>query len=301
MRPEPVEGPDLLRRVAAWTEQDPDPETRRRLDDLVTASGTGDEAATAELTDAFTGRLEFGTAGLRGALGPGPNRMNRVVVGQAAAGWRPTCWTAAWPAGAYWSGYDARHNSDRFAKDTAEIMAGAGFATMITAGPLPTPVIAFGIRHLGCVAAVVVTASHNPPQDNGYKVYLGDGSQIVPPADAEIAARIDEVAERRLDDVPRSPVYATLGDELVDAYFERIAALVPAGVPRVARLGLHPTARCRWLDRRASRAARRASQPASWSAEQAQPDPDFPTVAFPNPEEPGAIDLALSKAQEVGR
>ena len=179
-------------------------------------------------------------------------------------------------------------------------MAGAGFATMITAGPLPTPVVAFGIRHFGCVAAVVVTASHNPPQDNGYKVYLGDGSQIVPPADAEIAARIDEVAKHRLDDVPRSAGYATLGDELVAAYLERIAALVPAGCS--PRLSTGSTPHC------TASAARSSSEPCGAAgfpagvvvAEQAQPDPDFPTVAFPNPEEPGAIDLALAQAQEVG-
>ena len=225
--------------------------------------------------------------------------MNRVVVGQAAAGLATYLLDSGLAGGRVLVGYDARHNSDRFAKDTAEIMAGAGFATMITAGPLPTPVIAFGIRHFGCVAAVVVTASHNPPQDNGYKVYLGDGSQIVPPADAEIAARIDEVAKHRLDDVPRSPGYATLGDELVAAYFERIAALVPAGVPRSldwVYTPLHGVG-----GSIVEQAVRAAGFPAGIVvAEQAQPDPDFPTVAFPNPEEPGAIDLALSKAQEVG-
>ena len=311
MRPEPVEGPaagastgsahidpQLLRRVSAWTEQDPDPETRQRLAELATAAAH-DESARAELTDAFTGRLEFGTAGLRGALGPGPNRMNRVVVGQAAAGLATYLLDSGLAGGRVLVGYDARHNSDRFARDTAEIMAGAGFATMITSGPLPTPVIAFGIRHFGCVAAVVVTASHNPPQDNGYKVYLGDGSQIVPPADAEIAARIDEVAERRLDDVPRSPVYATLGDELVDAYVARLTSLVPVGAPRALDWVYTP------LHGVGGAIVEQAVAAAGFPAgavvsEQAQPDPDFPTVAFPNPEEPGAIDLALAQAERSG-
>ena len=291
--------PQLLARIAAWKEQDPDPETRQRLDALVAAAAEDDEPARAELTDAFTGRLEFGTAGLRGALGPGPNRMNRVVVGQAAAGLATYLLESGLAGGRVLVGYDARHNSDRFARDTAEIMAGAGFATMITSGPLPTPVIAFGIRHLDCVAAVVVTASHNPPQDNGYKVYLGDGSQIVPPADAEIAARIDAVAERRLDDVPRSPVYATLGDELVTAYLERIATLVPAGAPRSLNWVYTP------LHGVGGAIVERAVDAAGFPAgavvsEQAQPDPDFPTVAFPNPEEPGAIDLALARAERTG-
>ena len=218
---------DLRHTIGAWVEQDPDAATRKRTDALLREAADGDASAAAELIDAFTGRLEFGTAGLRGALGPGPNRMNRVVVGQAAAGLATYLLDHGLAGGRVLVGFDARHNSDVFAADTAEIMAGAGFSVLITARPLPTPVIAFGIGHLSCVAAVVVTASHNPPQDNGYKVYLGDGSQIVPPADAEIAARIEQVAE------------------------------------------------------------------------QAEPDPDFPTVAFPNPEEPGAIDLALARAAEI--
>ena len=171
--------------------------------------------------------------------------MNRVVVGQAAAGLATYLIDSGLAGGRVIIGYDARHNSDRFALDTAEIMAGAGFEAMITSGPLPTPVVAFGIRHFGCVAGVVVTASHNPPQDNGYKVYLGDGSQIVPPADAEIAARIDEVAGHDLAEVPRSTAYTTLGDELVEAYLDRVAALVPPDGAARAELGLHPAARRR--------------------------------------------------------
>ena len=150
------------------------------------------------------------------------------------------------------------------------------------------------------MAGVVVTASHNPPQDNGYKVYLGDGSQIVPPADGEIAARIAEVAKHALSDVPRSVVYTTLGEELVDAYLDRVAGLVPPDAPRDRRLGLHPAARGGRVAGRAGRVAAAGFPAAAVVAEQAAPDPDFPTVAFPNPEEPGAIDLALARAEEVG-
>ncbi len=291
--------PDLLRRVAAWTEQDPDPQTRQRVNVLLNAATEGSDSAAAELADAFAGRLEFGTAGLRGALGPGPNRMNRVVVGQAAAALATYLLDQGLAGGRVIIGFDARHGSDVFARDTAEIMAGAGFAAMVTAGPLPTPVVAFGIRHLDCVAGVVVTASHNPPQDNGYKVYLGDGSQIVPPADAEISARIDEVARHRLADVPRSPVYATLDDELVAAYLERVAALVPPEAPRDLRwvyTPLHGVG-----GSLVEQVVALAGFPAgAVVAEQAAPDPDFPTVSFPNPEEPGAIDLAIARATEIG-
>jgi phosphomannomutase len=290
---------ELLRRVATWTEQDPDRQTRQRVNVLLNAAAEGSDSAAAELADAFAGRLEFGTAGLRGALGPGPNRMNRVVVGQAAAALATYLLDQGLAGGRVIIGFDARHSSDVFARDTAEIMAGAGFAAMVTAGPLPTPVVAFGIRHLDCVAGVVVTASHNPPQDNGYKVYLGDGSQIVPPADAEISARIDQVARYRLADVPRSPVYGTLDDDLVAAYLERVAALVPLEAPRDVRWVYTP------LHGVGGSLVERAVAVAGFPAgavvtEQAAPDPDFPTVSFPNPEEPGAIDLAMARAIEIG-
>jgi phosphomannomutase len=195
-------------------------------------------------------------------------------------------------------GFDARYNSDVFARDTAEIISGAGFQTMITPGPLPTPVVAFGIRYFGCVAGVVVTASHNPPRDNGYKVYLGDGSQIVPPADVEISSRIEEVAKRNLYDVPRSQSYAVLGEELLTAYLARVASLVPRNAPRDVRWVYTP------LHGVGGSLVERAVEACGFPhahvvAEQADPDPRFPTVAFPNPEEPGAIDLALAQAQEI--
>jgi phosphomannomutase len=289
---------DLARAIARWTEQDPDPQTREQVDDLLAAADAGNTQARSELVDAFSSRLEFGTAGLRGALGPGPNRMNRVVVGQTAAGLASYLLDHGLTGGKVIIGFDARRNSDVFARDTAGIMSAAGFQAMITSGPLPTPVVAFGILHLGCVAGVVVTASHNPPQDNGYKVYLGDGSQIVPPADADISARIDEVARHSLDDVPRSPSYTVLGEELIDAYLGRVASLVALDAPRELRwvyTPLHGVGGS--LVRRAAEACQ--FPPPHMVAEQAKPDPSFPTVPFPNPEEPGAIDLGLASAQQI--
>jgi len=289
----------LLQEVAAWTAEDPDPATRQRVDALVSAAITGDSTAAAELTDAFSGRLPLSTAGLRGALGPGPNRMNRVIVGQAAAGLARYLLDHGLAGGTVIIGYDARHNSDVFASDTAEIMAGAGFRAMLTDRPMPTPVVAFGIGHFSCVAGVVVTASHNPAQDNGYKIYLGDGLQIVPPADAEIAARISTMAEHSLSDVPRAQSYVSIGDELQAAYLARVASLVPADAPRDLSwvyTPLHGVGGSLVSQAIAST----GFDAASVVTEQAEPDPEFPTVRFPNPEEPGTIDLALAQAARIG-
>jgi phosphomannomutase len=294
----PTLSDDLARAITNWTAQDPDPQTRKQVDDLLIDAHSGDTRAMAELVDAFASRLQFGTAGLRGALGPGPNRMNRVVVGQAAAGLATYLLDHGLAGGNVIIGFDARHNSAVFARDTAEIMSGAGFQAMITTGPLPTPVVAFGVRHFGCVAGVVVTASHNPPQDNGYKVYLGDGSQIVPPADSEISSRIEEVTKHRLYDVPRSQSYAVLGEELPTAYLARVASLVPRSAPRDLRwvyTPLHGVG-----GSLVEQAVEACGLPAAHVVvEQASPDPTFPTVAFPNPEEPGAIDLALAQARQI--
>ena len=285
--------------VRAWMAQDPDPATRGRAAELLARARARDAAAVAELADAFAGPLTFGTAGLRGPLGPGPNRMNRVVVGQAAAGLAAYLLGSGLAGGRVLVGYDARHSSDVFAVDSAETMAGAGFQVLLADRPLPTPLVPFGVRHFGCVAGVVVTASHNPPTDNGYKVYLGDGCQIVPPADAEIAARIAEVAGGPLSDVPRSPAYGTIGDDLVAAYLDRIAGLVPKRASR--RLSWVYTPLHGVGAGVVQAAVRRAGFPAPrMVAEQAEPDPDFPTVRFPNPEEPGAVDLALAEAARVG-
>ena len=227
--------------------------------------------------------------------------MNRVVVGQAAAGLAAYLLDQGLAGGPVIIGFDARHNSDVFAPDTAEIMAGAGFQALLTAGPLPTPVLAFGIGHFGCVAGVVVTASHNPPQDNGYKVYLGDGSQIVPPADARDRRPGSRRSPApRLADVPRVGRLRVLGDELVEAYLARAASLVPAEAPARPQLGLHPAARRRRRPGRPGRGARPDSRRRGGGrAGRARSRTSRPS-AFPNPEEPGAIDLALALAQQTG-
>ncbi len=281
----------LLERARAWAAEDPDEATRTELEQIIADVAGG--ADSADLADRFAGSLEFGTAGLRGAVGAGPNRMNRVVVIRAAAG------LAAYlkeqgESGPVVVGFDARHRSDDFARDTAEVMSGAGFKVWVMPRPLPTPVVAFAIRELGCAAGVMVTASHNPPQDNGYKVYLGDGSQIVPPADAGIAARIDAVGALR--DVPRGPGGTVLGEHIVDRYLDTIAELAEDG-PRDLDLvytplhGVGGTSVLQVLETAGFSAPRVVEQ-------QEQPDPDFPTVSFPNPEEPGAMDLALALAAD---
>jgi phosphomannomutase len=287
----------LLDRARAWLADDPDPDTRIALDRLLDAAGSGDDGAAVELLDAFTGRLEFGTAGLRGAIGPGPNRMNRAVVSRAAAGLAAYL-TAQQPQDAGASpltvavGYDARHKSDAFARDTAEVMEGAGIHALVLPRPLPTPVLAYAIRHLGCAAGVMVTASHNPPQDNGYKVYLGDGTQIVPPADTEISACIDAVGAVR--DLPRGDGWETLDDAVLDAYLADVASLVPPDAPRDVAIAYTPMHGVGGDVVLAALAAAGFPAPRVVAA-QFRPDPDFPTVSFPNPEEPGAMDLALEE------
>ena len=278
---------DAFSVAEAWLAEDPDPDTRAELRALLDA---GDAAG---LADRFGSSLQFGTAGLRGALGAGPNRMNRVVVIRAAAGL--AAYLRAHRGDAVVIGYDARHKSDVFARDTAEVMMGAGISAMVLPHPLPTPVLAFAIRHLGADAGVMVTASHNPPQDNGYKVYLGDGSQIVPPADAEISAAIDAVGP--LAGVPRGEEWNTLGDDVVQAYLDRVAGLVDPASPRDLRIvytPLHGVGRDVLLEA----FARAGFAAPIVVALQGDPDPEFSTVSFPNPEEPGAIDLALEAAVE---
>ena len=286
---------DLLERARAWLAEDPDEETRAELSTLLEAAQHDDRAA-ADLADRFDGRLEFGTAGLRGALGAGSNRMNRAVVIRAAAG-LASYLTKQGSTGTVVIGYDARHKSDVFAEDTAAVMTGAGLPALVLPRPLPTPVLAYAIRWLGCVAGVMVTASHNPPQDNGYKVYLGDGCQIVPPADAEISAQIDAVGPLR--DVPLGDGWERLGEEVLESYLADVAALVDPDGPRelsTVYTPLHGVG-----GETAALVLQRAgfAEPHVTQA-QADPDPDFPTVAFPNPEEPGAMDLAMRRAAEVG-
>jgi len=278
---------DLFARARAWMAEDPDETTRGELGALL----VGDEVE--ELADRFDGRLQFGTAGLRGAMGAGPNRMNRSVVIRAAAGLAAYL-SARGPATVV-IGYDARHKSHVFARDTAEVMAGAGLRALMLPRALPTPVLAHAVRALGAAAGVMITASHNPPTDNGFKVFLSPGSQLAPPADAEISENIDRVG--RLADVPRAQDWSVLGEQVVDAYVERVAGLVDPAVHRDLRIvytPMHGVGR----DVLTTVFAAAGLPPLTVVPAQGEPDPDFPTVAFPNPEEPGTMDLALAAARE---
>ena len=288
---------ELIDAAQAWVDDDPDHETRVELGDVLAKAKKGDQVAVDDLADRFSGMLEFGTAGLRGALGAGPNRMNRSVVIRAAAGL--TAYVQALkPEPFVVVGYDARKNSDVFARDTAAVVVGAGGRAAILPSPLPTPVLAYAIRFLGADAGVMVTASHNPPEDNGYKVYLGDGSQIVPPSDAGIAAQIARVTA--VADVPLAKDgWETLGDGVLAAYLEDVVTVVAADTPRdvtVVHTALHGVG---------SETVAKAFVQAGYAApipvaSQAEPDPMFPTVHFPNPEEPGAMDAALELAEQTG-
>nr|BFF10615.1 phospho-sugar mutase [Microbacterium flavescens] len=296
----------VLDRARTWLAQDPDGETRAELRALIAAAESGDQAASADLEDRFATRLAFGTAGLRGELGAGSNRMNRVLVAQAAAGLAAYVRekSAGDAAPVVVVGYDGRRNSHVFAQDSAEIFAGAGLRAILLPRLLPTPVLAYAVRHLGAAAGVMVTASHNPPDDNGYKVYLGgadDGSQIVAPADAEIAEHIERVAEQGdISTLPRSLGYEIAPESIVEDYVAATAAVAPApegaaGLAWVytAMHGVGWETFARILDA----AGYPAPEPVT---AQLEPDGAFPTVAFPNPEEPGAMDLAFERAREVG-
>jgi phosphomannomutase len=294
----------VLGTARAWLEQDPDAETRDELAAAIDVAADGDGPAVQALAERFDGRLQFGTAGLRAELGWGPLRMNRVVVTQAAAGLARFLIDTGRSRSVV-IGYDGRVNSDVFARDSAEVMRGLGLEVTLLPSALPTPVLAFAVRHLDVGAGVMVTASHNPPRDNGYKVYLGqddDGSQIVPPVDGEIAAAIDTVAAGSVTDLPRGTDYMVATSALVDAYVAATAAIVPApalGVdeqPKVVYTAMHGVG---WETARAVFAAAGFAEPAV-VPEQIDPDGAFPTVSFPNPEEPGAMDLAIVRGLAVG-
>lgn len=294
---------ERLDQARAWLRQDPDAETRDELAGIITRAAGGDAAALADLEDRFGRRLAFGTAGLRGELGAGSNRMNRVLVTQAAAGFAGYLLQRSTTRPTVVIGYDGRRNSRRFALDSAEILAGAGLRTILLPRLLPTPVLAFAVRHLQADAGIMVTASHNPPNDNGYKVYVGGedgGSQIVAPADAQIAAHIQRVADAGdVSLLPRSAAYEIAGDDVVDAYIAATAAVAPApfGVQemRWVYTALHGVG---WET--FSRVVKAAGYPAPRIVDaQRDPDPTFRTVSFPNPEEPGAMDLAFARAREA--
>ena len=299
--------------VRAWIADDPDQQTATTLEHILAEAESGDAAAIADLEDRFSGPLVFGTAGLRGEIAAGPNRMNRAVVIRAAAG------LAAFLADTVGEGFrvvigcDARYKSAEFAADTAAVVTAAGGVAIQLPEQLPTPLLAFALSHLEADAGVMVTASHNPPADNGYKVYLGKrplqtlgseadaeagaGAQIVSPADAQIAekiAAVDSVAS-----VPRAESgWEHLDESIVENYLSRIddldvraeadlsivltslhgvgAGVAEAALTRTGFTNLHPV------------------------ASQQAPDPDFPTVSFPNPEEAGALDESYALAREIG-
>jgi phosphomannomutase len=310
---------ELRAAVEGWIADDPDLGDRAELKGLLasasgSASGSAfggafgeaaDSGALAELRDRFARRLEFGTAGLRGVVAAGPNRMNRAVVRAttaAVAGW--LLGGAAVQGGIrVVVGCDARHRSAEFADETARVLAGAGIAAHMLPQPGPTPLLAFAVRHLGASAGVMITASHNPAADNGYKLYLSDGAQVIPPVDAEVEARIADLGPLSQIPVadPGSPLITRHGDEIANAYLDAVVAVaVGSGVERpelnVVYTPMHGVAGDLML-----RAMAHAGFAAPYVvAAQARPDPDFPTVAFPNPEEPGALDLALADAVRLG-
>jgi phosphomannomutase len=310
----------LAETARAWRDQDPDDETRAELDLLIAAAASSTEtsvgtalavAALADLESRFSQRLEFGTAGLRGELGAGCNRMNRVLVAQAAAGF------AAYlrehePSPSIVIGYDGRKNSRIFATDTAEIMAGAGVRAILLPRLLPTPVLAFAVRNLGVSAGVMVTASHNPGTDNGYKVYLGGlshGSQIVSPADAQIAEHIERAALTSVLDLPRSTAYEVAGEDVLDEYVRATVTIATAATTTTGPVATEPAARVSVVYTAMHgvgwETARRVFVDAGFDEpavvpQQIEPDAAFPTVVFPNPEEPGALDLAIERASELG-
>lgn len=292
----------IMSRARQWVNQDPDPATRAELEELIAGAERGDANAAAELSARFEGRIAFGTAGLRGALGAGPTRMNRVVTIQTAAGLSAfLAGRGAEPATAV-VGYDARRNSEVFARDSAEVFAGAGMRVFLMPRECPTPVLAYAVRALSADVGVMVTASHNPPGDNGYKVFLGGtdaGSQIIAPTDAAIAAEIDEVAhDRPLAAIPRGTQIASVPEHVMEGY---IAASATAVAPRTVELVWAYTA-MHGVGASMMRRLAVASgfpEPVMVTAQE-RPDSRFPTLAYPNPEEPGALDLGIETARTAG-
>ena len=284
----------LVAQVQQWISQDPDPKTRAELERLLA------DRNEVELRSCFSGFLEFGTAGLRGKLGPGPSRMNRAVVTKTAAGL--VTYMRKHNLSSVVVGRDARYGSKDFAQDTAEIMQGAGMKVYLLPRALPTPVLAYAVRELKCDVGIMVTASHNPPEDNGYKVYLGgmvdqiryEGSQIISPADTQISEYISQVPD--LNMLKRNSGAEVLDNTIVDSYIKAAAKLATSNSDlKVVYSAMHGVG-TKTLEQVFAAAN---FTPPILVMEQAEPDPDFPTVKFPNPEEPGAIDLSIKKAMQV--
>lgn len=292
---------ELRAQVQHWLAQDPDPVTRKKLTQLVADVNT-DITALRELEDAFSAPLEFGTAGLRGPLGPGPNRMNRVTVLQAAAGLAKYLVANGEIGQPIVIGFDARYNSAVFANDTAQVMAGAGLKPLIFSHVVPTPILAYSVSQLGACAGVMVTASHNPAQDNGYKVYLSDGRQIVSPVDTKISKQIRSVVDVRK--INLATEIEILSEIITKSYVEAVTHLITSGPTTSAQrkeiksvyTAMHGVG---WQTLKQVFLAAEISEPIAVT-EQRDPDPAFPTVTFPNPEEKGALDLALALATQSG-
>jgi phosphomannomutase len=284
----------LIAKARSWQSQDPDAETKAELEALILA---GDEQG---LASRFGARLGFGTAGLRGELGAGPNRMNRVLVAQAAVGIArylkanfddPSCVI----------GFDARKNSDVFAKDSAEILVGLGVRAYLYDSLVATPMVAFGVRELGCSAGIMVTASHNPPADNGYKVFDFTGSQIIPPMDALIASEIDKFAENEsVSDLVRSSDYSSVPASISVDYLQGVSGLMNRHSDRkslkIVYSAMHGVG-AEFIEKIFDLAGMNPLIPVE---SQHKPDGTFPTVAFPNPEEPGAMDKSIETAKANG-
>lgn len=289
---------DLRNEAERWLAADPDPDTRAELTALLAA---GDHDVLAER---FGARLAFGTAGIRGPLGAGPARMNRAVVRRVTAGLAAHLLAQVPDVGerGVVVGRDARHKSDEFAADTAGVLAAAGIPVRCFAHPVPTPLLAFAVRHLETAAGVQVTASHNPGADNGYKVYWSGGAQIIPPLDDEISAAIDAVTGPVEVAGPGSALISNVDPGVVDGYVAAALGSAVAGdAPGARDLRIAYTSMHGVGNDLALRLLREAGFADVHSVpEQAEPDPDFSTVPFPNPEEPGALDLALGLAAEVG-
>jgi len=288
---------NLIATARDWLANDPHEETQHQLRMLIEQAGKADPLALKELHDSFDGTLQFGTAGLRGKLGPGPNRMNLVVVARAAAGLAQYLLDQEIENPSVVIGFDARHNSELFANVSAQIFSGYGITAKLFPHPAPTPVVAFAIRDLRASAGVVVTASHNPPEDNGYKVYLGSGSQIIPPADTQISECIaSATASGPVRGLPHGTQWELIGPEVEAAYVQRTASLARAK-PNTQLVSVY-TAMHGVGGRIFLEIAKAAGfQKPIAVTKQFEPNAAFPTVAFPNPEEPGAIDLAVETAK----